>query len=43
MQRLFGEEAFNFMPTTFLIPSQLDQLEAYIHTNGHDGTDPTKV
>lgn len=31
------------MPTTFLIPSQLEQLEAFIHASGHDGTDPTKV
>jgi hypothetical protein len=31
------------MPTTFLIPSQLAQLEDFIHTSGDDGTDPTKV
>ena len=39
MRRRFGADAFDFMPTTFLLPHQLSQLSEHIRASGDDGTD----
>mmetsp|Transcript_20230 Transcript_20230/g.63418 ORF Transcript_20230/g.63418 Transcript_20230/m.63418 type:complete len:498 (+) Transcript_20230:53-1546(+) len=43
MRRRFGADAFDFMPTTFLLPHQLSQLSEHIRASGDDGTDPKAV